>query len=172
VNASGTHFNGNRLAGRPVAAACVIAAQGVVRPVCEAAESTARFCAGDLGRSDGRSAVCHRRRDLQRPMGSTSATTYEAGGTFVAPAGEYVEVGNSGGVSARMISTAVLPKHATLLIFADVNGVPPPGHRSRRTSCLVRSRHSPHVNMGLVASRHTARDALDKVGRQNVHAVR
>jgi quercetin dioxygenase-like cupin family protein len=62
-----------------------------------------------------------------RPMGSTSATTYEAGGTFVAPAGEYVEVGNSGGVNARMISTTVLPKHTTLFTFADVNGTPPPG---------------------------------------------
>jgi quercetin dioxygenase-like cupin family protein len=62
-----------------------------------------------------------------RPMGSTSATTYEAGSTFVAPAGEYVEVGNSGGVSARMISTTVLPKHTTLFTFADVNGTPPPG---------------------------------------------
>jgi quercetin dioxygenase-like cupin family protein len=62
-----------------------------------------------------------------RPMGSTSATTYEAGGTFVAPAGEYVEVGNSGRVSARMISTTVLPKHTTLFTFADVSGVPPPG---------------------------------------------
>jgi quercetin dioxygenase-like cupin family protein len=61
-----------------------------------------------------------------RPMGSTSITTYEAGGTFVAPAGEYVEVGNSGGVSARMISTTVLPKHTTLFTFADVNGVSPP----------------------------------------------
>jgi quercetin dioxygenase-like cupin family protein len=61
-----------------------------------------------------------------RPMGSTSVTTYEAGGTFVAPAGEYVEVGNSGGVSARMISTTVLPKHTTLFTYADVNGVPPP----------------------------------------------
>ena len=61
-----------------------------------------------------------------RPMGSTSVTSYEAGGTFVAPAGEYVEVGNSGGVSARMISTTVLPKHTTLFTYADVNGVPPP----------------------------------------------
>jgi len=37
-----------------------------------------------------------------RPMGSASVTTYEDGGTFVAPAGEYVDVGNSGDVSARM----------------------------------------------------------------------
>jgi quercetin dioxygenase-like cupin family protein len=62
-----------------------------------------------------------------RPMGSPSATTYEAGETFVAPAGEYVEVGNSGGVNARMISTTVLPKHTRLFTFADVNGAPPPG---------------------------------------------
>jgi quercetin dioxygenase-like cupin family protein len=59
-----------------------------------------------------------------RPMGSTSATTHEAGATFVASAGEYVEVGNSGDVSARMISTTVLPKHATLTTYADSNVVP------------------------------------------------
>lgn len=61
-----------------------------------------------------------------RPMGSTRATTHEAGATFVAPAGEYVEVGNSGDVSARMISTTVLPKHTTLFTYADGNGAPPP----------------------------------------------
>jgi quercetin dioxygenase-like cupin family protein len=59
-----------------------------------------------------------------RPMGNTSATTYEAGATFVASAGEYVEVGNSGDVSARMISTTVLPKGATLTTYADVNVEP------------------------------------------------
>jgi quercetin dioxygenase-like cupin family protein len=58
-----------------------------------------------------------------RPMGSTSATPHEVGSTFIAPAGEYVEVGNSGDVSARMISTTVLPKHTTLFTYADV--VPP-----------------------------------------------
>jgi quercetin dioxygenase-like cupin family protein len=61
-----------------------------------------------------------------RPMGGTSATTYDAGARFVAPAGEYVEVGNGGDVSARMISTTVLPKHTTLFTYADTTGVPPP----------------------------------------------
>jgi quercetin dioxygenase-like cupin family protein len=64
-----------------------------------------------------------------RPMGSTDATTYEAGATFVVPAGDYIEVGNSSDVSARMISTTVLPKHTTLFTFADVNGAAPPGPR-------------------------------------------
>ena len=41
-------------------------------------------------------------------------------------AGDYIEVGNSGDVSARMISTTVLPKHTTLFTYADVNGVSPP----------------------------------------------
>ncbi|HEY1295794.1 MAG TPA: hypothetical protein VGJ60_22180 [Chloroflexota bacterium] len=54
-----------------------------------------------------------------RPMGSSSASTYEAGATFVANAGEYVEVGNGGDVGARMISTTILPKDATLTTYAD-----------------------------------------------------
>jgi quercetin dioxygenase-like cupin family protein len=54
-----------------------------------------------------------------RPMGTTSAATYEAGATFVANAGEYVEVGNSGDVGARMISTTILPRDAILTTYAD-----------------------------------------------------
>src|SRR5437763_15399621 len=53
------------------------------------------------------------------PMGSTNVTTHETGRTFVAPAGEYVEVGNSGDGSARLISTPALPKHPTLFTEAD-----------------------------------------------------
>jgi quercetin dioxygenase-like cupin family protein len=61
-----------------------------------------------------------------RPMGSTSADTYEAGSTFVANAGEFVEVGNSGDVGARMISTTILPKEATLITYAaDTRGQSP-----------------------------------------------
>ena len=55
-----------------------------------------------------------------RPTGSSSATTYQAGGTFVATAGEYVEVGNSGDVSARMISTTILPKGTPLTTNAPM----------------------------------------------------
>jgi quercetin dioxygenase-like cupin family protein len=61
-----------------------------------------------------------------RPMGSTSADTYEAGTTFVANAGEYVEVGNGGDVGARMISTTILPNDATLTTYA----MTPPVERS------------------------------------------
>ena len=80
-----------------------------------------------------------------RPMGSSSATTYEAGATFVATAGEYVEVGNSGDVSARMISTTVLPKGVTLTTYADVDVEPcwttSCRHRDPRSSDNAVDRH-------------------------------
>jgi quercetin dioxygenase-like cupin family protein len=57
-----------------------------------------------------------------RGVGSTSFdAAYEAGGTFVEPAGEYLEIGNSGDTGARMISTTVLPKGAPLTIYDMVN---------------------------------------------------
>jgi quercetin dioxygenase-like cupin family protein len=45
--------------------------------------------------------------------------TYEAGSTFVETPGDYVQVGNASTVSARVVSTALLPINAPLTIYRD-----------------------------------------------------
>jgi len=54
---------------------------------------------------------------------------YALGGTFVEVPGEYMEVGNTGSVKARLLVTALLPKGAALTTVQDGVGTqdPPPG---------------------------------------------
>jgi quercetin dioxygenase-like cupin family protein len=47
------------------------------------------------------------------------AITFEAGTTFDVAAGEYMQVGNTSGASARIMATALLPMNAPLTIYQD-----------------------------------------------------
>jgi quercetin dioxygenase-like cupin family protein len=52
-------------------------------------------------------------------VASDQATTYQAGETFVEAPDELLQVGNDGAGNARVLSTALLPTHAPLTIYAD-----------------------------------------------------
>ncbi|HEY1292360.1 MAG TPA: cupin domain-containing protein [Chloroflexota bacterium] len=54
-----------------------------------------------------------------RTNAGEQANSYQAGDTFVEEPGEYVQIGNSSGASARLMATALLPTNAPLTIYRD-----------------------------------------------------